>query len=86
MTSKDRRIALSSGTINAKPGTTVKAFITKCGQLRLRNKATVDSMELARMNNGDKVYILAKENSEWAKVQTKNGQVGYALLSYLEVC
>ena len=79
MTNTDQRIA-------AKPGTTVKAYVIRCGQLRLRRMPTVDSSIVLQLLNGEKVFILAKEADGWFKVRTKNGETGYAMSSYLEVC
>ena len=86
MTNIDRRVTLTQPQKLGNPGTTVKAFVIKCANLRLRMSPTTDSGVLLQLVNGEKVYVLAQEGTDWLKVRTKDGETGYAMSSYLEVC
>lgn len=55
---------------------------TPVGFLRLREKASLNSKEIGKINSGDEVIIL-EELSSWMKVKLKDDKEGFVSASYI---
>lgn len=72
---------ISTPPVQTNPQLVVKS--TPTGFLRVREKPTISSNEVTRVNTGDTVFLIEETNG-WMKVRLSDGKEGYVASDYVE--
>ncbi|MDQ6609886.1 MAG: SH3 domain-containing protein [Bacteroidota bacterium] len=67
---------------NMQPGTQAKVT-TASSNLNIRQSPGTDSPVVAKAAHGEIVSLVAKGDSQWWQIKTKDGEEGYAYAQYL---
>ncbi len=73
-----------SSSISATPGT-VTILSTPTGWLRVRDKAGIDGVEIAKVNTGDVIAYSLQSDTGWTSVTLADGTKGFVVSKYVKV-